>query len=239
MDGSRKFAYLLALVLFFGGVVPGSATTLTVDTGKSLELQPGGTGLFTFSATNDAGAISEDFLGWTMGFQVLPSGVTSGSLTVGELFNAATNPAVLGVEVEITQPNQIFVLANSGTINGSTGFRSMTINSLDTLATLQGSTSYNLGDLTFTASPDAAGTWNVYAVQQADPFAKTYWTDAALADGQFGNLPQSGGNSSVLVGTISVNAVPEPSSLMLAASAIVASGWFGWRSRRQPAVVEA
>jgi hypothetical protein len=239
MNGHPRTSAAVAVALcLLALVATASATTLTLDTGKSLTLLQGGSGLFTFSASNDAGDITNNFFGWNIGFQVLPSGVTSGSLNVEELFQPSVNPAVAG-DLEFIQPDQVLLLANSASINGSTNFRSMSINSLDTLATLQGSTSYNLGNVSFSATLDAAGTWNVYAVQQADPFAKTFWTNGSLADVQFGNLPQSAGDSSVLIGTISVTAVPEPSSLLLAGSAIVAAGWFGWRSRRQPTVVEA
>lgn len=198
------------------------ATTLTLDTAKALQLQQSGSGMFTFSATNDAGTITENFLGWTIGFQIRPSGVTTGSLTVGVLTASVVNPMPVG-SLEFTQPS-LFTFANSGTINGSTQFYSMSLNSTDTLGTLAGLTSYNLGNLGLTASANAEGTWNVYVVQQADPFAKTYWTDAAPADVQFGNLPQSGGNSSILVGTVTVAAVPEPSTLSLAGVALMALG---------------
>jgi hypothetical protein len=241
MNGRPRTSAVVAVALcLLALVATASATTLTLDTGKSLTLFQGGSGLFTFSATNDAGDISEVYLGWNIGFQVLPSGVTGGSLIVGELFQPAINPAVAG-ELEFIQPDQVLLLSGSAVINGSDSFRSMSINSTDTLATLQGSTSYNLGSLSFSATPDAVGTWNVYAVQQGPGFEKTYSTlfNEGFSDAYFGNLLPSAGNSSVLIGTISVTAVPEPSSLVLAGSALMAAGWFGWRWRRQPTVVDA
>jgi len=225
----RRIAAVAALLMAAAG--PAGATTLTLDTGKAVTMAPGASGTFRFSATNDAGAITADFLGWAMGFQVRPSGVTSGSLTIGSLSQSPVNPMPVG-DLEFNQP-LLLTLANTGTINGSTQFWAMSAASLDTLGTIAGSTSVNLGDLGITASPSADGVWNVYAVQQADPFAKTYWNNAVPADVQFGNLPQSAGNSSVLIGTITVTAVPEPSTMSLAGFAVVAAGWVARRRSRR------
>lgn len=211
---------------------PSPASTLTLDTGKSVTLLQGTSGTFTFSATNDAGAITDDFLGWAIGFQVLPSGSTSGLITVGALSSPAVNPMPIGT-VQLIQPG-LFPLANSASLNGSPNFYAMGMTSEDTLGSLAEFTSYNLANVALSASGDAVGTWNVYAVQQAGAFIKTFWNNAATADVTFGNLPQSG-NSSILIGTVTVTAVPEPSTISLAGFALVAAGWAARRRSRRSA----
>ena len=224
----RLLAALAALVLGLH-VVPASATTLSLDTGKSLSLQPSTTGSMTFSFTNNAGSIT-DFLSWTLGIQVLPSGSASGTLTLGTLSIPVVNPMPTSF-VDGTQPT-LATLANSGTINNSTQYYQISIQGPGT-ETILGNTSYNMGTLGFTASGAAAGTWNVYAVQQAGVFAESYWFNDSITDTDFGNLPRGAGNSSILLGTVTVSAVPEPGSLAAAAVTGGIAACCAWRRRRK------
>jgi hypothetical protein len=218
----------LAAVLMAGS---GHATVLSLDTGKSVTIQQSGSATFTFSATNDAGAITDNFLGWTIGFQVVPLGTTAGSLTVGSLSQPLTNPMPAG-SLDFTQPI-LATLANSGTINGLTQYYAMGVSSNDVLQTVNSLTSYNLGSVGFTASPTASGTWAVYAVQQSGALARSYWTDGVFSDSNFGNLPNTG-NLSVQIGTIT--AVPEPSTIALLGMSMASAGWYAWRTRRKVTV---
>jgi hypothetical protein len=221
----------LATVIVAG---PAHAATITLGTSSSLTLQQGASGTFTFTAANDAGAIT-NFLGWTLGIQVLPAGTTSGSISIGSLLVPSANPILsgtLGGNIDFTAPT-VGTLANSGTINGSTQFTFFGMSANDEFRTVNASTTYNLAALSFLASPTASGTWNVYAVQQQGPTAwKSYWTDENLTDTPFGNWPSSPvGNTAVLVGTIT--AVPEPSTIALLGMSVASAGWYAWRSRRK------
>lgn len=238
MHGRQLFpAFVAGFFLLLASIAPASATTLTLGTSTSLSLQPGETGNFTFSATNDAGAIT-NFLGWAIGFQMVPVDSPTGSLTVGFLTQPVVAPMPPG-GIDFTQPNLV-TLGSNAVINGQTQFWSIGASANDDVQTVNSLATYNLGSVAFTASLDATpgSTWQIHAVQQAGSFIKSYWTDDNFADAVFGNWPSAPvGNTSVQIGTISV--VPEPSSLMLAASAIMGAGWYGWRSRRNPLVVEA
>lgn len=230
----RRASWLCATLAALVMAGPAGATTISLDTGKSLSVSPGASGTFTFSATNDAGAITSDFLGWTMGIQLLPSGTTVGTMTIGALAQSLTNPMPTGV-VDISQP-ALQTLALSGTINGLTEYYLIGMAATEVLGSLSGNTSYNLGDLTVNASANAQGTWNVYAVQQGGSFYKTYWTNSTLTDVDFGNLvrgPQ-GTNNSILIGT--VTAVPEPSTIALLGMSMAIAGWYAWRTRRKVTV---
>lgn len=233
----KTVSFLAGSLLLLSQMVPAAATTMTMDTGKLLELQPGQSDNFTFSATNDAGAIT-NLIGWSIGFQVVPIGAPTGSLTVGLLSKPAVNPMPAG-DVDLGQP-AFGILANSAVENGSPNFWGISAAALDDVQTVNSSTSYNLGAVNFTLSANATAgdSWGIYAVQQPSTFIKSFWSDDGFNPIGFGNwqtLPNPVG--SVQIGTIS--AVPEPSSLMLAGSAIVAAGWYSWRSPRKSAVVEA
>jgi len=100
---------------------------------------------------------------------------------------------------------------------------------------------YNLADLVVELSPGAQGTWTVFGIN--DRFDTSNWFDGVTFDtNAFSNLatapitnPQS--YTSLTLGTIT--AVPEPSSLAIAGSAIAAAGWHVTRKRRTLAAVEA
>lgn len=232
---ARQLGVAMVAVCFVQAIFldRGEATTLTLDTGKSVSLSPGGSGSFTFSATNDAGAITENFLAWTIGVQILPAGVNVGSLTVGALSQPGTAPLPAG-EVDLTQPS-LSTLASGATINGSTQYYLTNASATEFLSTVDSNSSYNLGTLSLTASGDAQGTWNVYAVQQGGSFYKSYWTDAGQTDVDFGNLPRGSGgsNTSILLGTVSVVPVPEPGALALAGTALAGVAWAVRRNRRK------
>jgi hypothetical protein len=224
----RLIAAVAALV--FGlQTIPASATTLSLDTGKSLVLNPGTSGSMTFSFTNNPGDINDNFLAYTLGIQVLPAGVVSGTVTLGTLTQPVTNPMPIGT-LDFTQPT-LATLKSSGTINGTTNFYNINAATTTALGTVLGSTSYNLGTLGFTASGGAAGTWNVYVIQQGGADFQSYWTDGSILDSDFGNLPRGAGNSSLLVGTIT--AVPEPGSLAVAGVAGMMAMGCVWGRRRK------
>ena len=187
------------------------AASLVLDTGKTSVVTAGTGGVFSFSTTNaDAGDVT-NFLSWTLGIQVLPAVGSTGTVSVGTLTAASTNPMPVG-STSVTQPT----LTSLGTsINGSPNYYSMGIETTDTLGTLVSGSSYNLGSLTVNASINATGTWNLYAVQQNTPLQRTYWTDGLINDTAFSNLPLGQGNISILLGTIT--AVPEPSVAVFAA----------------------
>lgn len=202
------------------------AATLSLDTGMALPLQPSQTGSMTFSFTNNVGPIS-DFLSWTLGIQVLPAGSVTGTVALGTLTLPTVNPMPT-TQVDITQPT-LSSLANSGTINGSTDFYQIGLQGSGS-DSISSSTSYNMGTLSFTASGDAVGTWNVYAVQQGGAFFQSWWFNSSITDFDFGNLPRTAGDSSLLLGSITV---PEPNSLFIAEVIGTLAAGYAWGRRRR------
>lgn len=226
----RATGILFAIVAAALGATA-EATVLSLDTGKSLTLQQGQSGSFTFSFTNDAGAITEDFVSWTLGIQLLPVAGATGSLTLGALAQPATSPMPVGA-VDLSGPLAGTTFGNAS-INGTASFSQIVATATETVGTVASAASYNMGTVGVTASANALGTWNMYAIQQGGTAYQSYWTNASLTDTDFGNLPRGASTSvsgSLLVGTVTVSAVPEPGVVALAGSvgavvAYVASRW--------------
>lgn len=89
-----------------------------------------------------------------------------------------------------------------------------------------GAPGFNMIDLTFEASMDASGLFNIVAVPGT---GNTEWTDSAAPtqmEQSFVNVPSLGGN--VAIGQVSVTAIPEPSGLLLCGAVAM----LAWLSRR-------
>ncbi len=212
----RSFT-LIATVALGSHALPVEATTLSLDAGKSLTLSPGTTGYVTLTFTNNPDDITSNFLSWTLGIQVLPSGTVSGTVTPSGLVQSTVNSMPFGAFPDTIQPT-LLTLASSASINGSTTFYQIGMQTTVALGTVLSGNTYNMGNVGFSASGSAAGTWNIYAVQQGGANYQSFWTNGSLVDTDFGNLPRGAGNSSVLLGTITV--VPEPGSMALAAAGL-------------------
>lgn len=221
----------VAMVLVAALVAPDArSATLTLDTGKAVSLQQGATGSFVFSFTNTGTSLADTFLGWTLGVQLLPAGGNTGILTLGDLTQPAANPMPVG-PIDVLEPT-ISILVGGATINGTPNYYTMGIAATEVAGTVNAATSYNMGDLALTASGNASGVWNVYAVQQSSG-ERSHWGDVndPFTPIDFSNLARGAGNSSVLLGTVTVNAVPEPGSLALCAVAAGLAAACRWRRR--------
>jgi len=217
-------------LVLFASLPAFAQSIIDLDTGISETVEPGGSGSFTFTMANvGTSATPDNFIGWVLGIQLVPQGGNTGSLTVGSLSGGATNPMPTG-SLDITQP-VLSTLGSSATINGSTQYYFMGINTLDSLGTLAVGQTYEMGSLGLTASGDASGIWDVYTVQQNSPLFKTYFFDGSAAEQPFGNLPWGLGNQSLKLGTVEVAAVPEPSTLAMLGLAGFGAGGYAWRRR--------
>jgi len=214
-------AWLAVMVVPSG---PAHAAVINLDTGINVVGLPGSTVDFTFSATNDAGDVT-NWSGWFLGIQVLPSGSTTGGITLNPLASPVVNPSLTG-NLEVSGPGPSIPLASGISLNGSTDFRSIgIITDPEVNLTFPGSATLNLATLPVTLSADASGTWNVYVVQQPVAFLKSYYVDADATDLVFGNAqpPTLVADSyAIQVGSISV--VPEPTGITLGVLGAGAAG---------------
>lgn len=251
MNGREKIvSFLASSLLLLGQMLPASATTVTLDTGIDEEYQSdplvASFHTYTLSATNDSGSVITDFNGWFGILQLVaePGAVGTASFVQDGMTNPVVNPS-LGPSstppdaVTTTLDATYFLLAP---MNGTTDAYQVGVGN----ETAAGTTwsigqKYNLGDLQVELSPGALGMWTVFAIN--DRFDTGGWLDSETFNvAAFSNLPtapSSPANSytSLTIGTIT--AVPEPSSFLLAGSAIAAAGWYAARKRRTLAVLEA
>ncbi len=224
---SRLHARICTIASLFvlGLELPANALPLELDVGKSISVTAGQSAAFVFSATNTNSGDAVDFTAWYMGVQVIPSAGSSGTISVGNLTAATTNPIPIGqVQISTPAPRSI-----NPPLNGSTTYYDIGITTTDTPTTLTAGNSYNLGSLELNASGDASGAWEVYAIQQS--VQRTYWQELNLGEFAFGNLPFGSSNTSVLIGT--VTAVPEPATCGMAFAIFGIAGLVARRTIRR------
>lgn len=226
--GSLTITALVALLVCCGVA---SATPLNMVTGKTLGVRPGQTGILPLSIINvNSGAVVTDFNGWSSGLQLIPQAGATGTATIAAAALPATNAALTDPEVPLTLlPNQTLSVA----ANGTTSYTFITsANQSAATTTFALGQTYNVADLSISLGANASGTWNLYAVNNANGIAS--WQNPSGTATDFGNVAKSNGDAgTVLIGTVS--AVPEPEGVTLAVSAMSGLVWFVIRSRRKAA----
>ena len=225
---------LTAFVALGALCAPALATPINLNTDLALSVNPGSSGVWTLSATNqNNGTIANGWNAFAVAFQVVPDAGATGTVTLQSFVNPAANPSIPSASA-----GQPFV--GQGTfpqpINGTTDFTSIVLGySGSSFTTWASGQTYNLATITFSASADASGTWRVYASNPEDNFTdfpQTTWNLPNTNDNFFGNVPfVSGQTSTVQLGTIS--AVPEPRALTLAGSAAALIGGYSFRRSRR------
>lgn len=224
------FVVLMAAAIAVVAATEASATTLNLDTGKAVSIAPGTTGSITFSVTNVDSVSEPDFIDWQLGVQIIPTGGNVGTISFGTLGPAASDQ-VPGGSLSITQPTDASL---TNPINGTRDYKRLYIETTDAPSTLLPGNSYNLGTLSLSASADAAGSWDVYAVQE-NSTKRSYWETQTVFQQSFGNLLTGGGDVALRIGTITV--VPEPSTAGMLVVALGAAGLVV-RNRRSRKAIE-
>lgn len=200
----------------------------------TLAMTQGTTGTLAISVTN-VGSSAISLTALSIGLQLIPDGVTTGSLTLDDFLGtgtAWTNPATLPPFPDVLQ---------LGPLNGTTSFFQMSITGAYELLP---STTAVLGTVEFTASGDALGTWKLWAVNEwvDEAFPGTAVDDDAFNQQQFTNLLATEGGPGVTlqIGDIVVAPVPEPSTLaILGAAAAVLGGMRVVRARARARLLDA
>ena len=202
-----------------------AAAVVNLDTGKSLLMQPGGTGSLSLSLTN-TGDQSALINSYTLGILVVQTGGT-GTLSFDSWIAPATNPLLSDGDAEYTPFDQpsLFPLNAPVTIAGTEYFEYYPVQAANTNGVddaLVAAATRDIGSLNV-ASVDGAGTWAIYVVNQEPPeggLPVSFFQNAAPADFGFGNLPADNG-ANLLVGTVTVSVVPEPAGVGMAGCAFI------------------
>lgn len=222
MTSRFRLCAALAAVMVAVLSVTAAADVMTLGSnnppGSPLVVAPGSTtGSLFVNVTNNVGSDPPaDFMtAWQFRLVLIPDAGATGTLS----FNApATGTAP-------NPPSYVFGSSGSG-ISVTTTASQLDANDIHTGGGVQvpASPGANLLSVGFGASGTANGTWGVYAVRGA---ATTVWTDNAAVPQTrfFDNVPSGSGN--VRIADVQVQAVPEPTSLMVvavAAAGLVAGG---------------
>jgi hypothetical protein len=209
-----------ALAMSSGLPRSASATPiLNLVTTGSLAMTQGNTGTLGITVTN-TGTSPIDLAGMTIGLQLVPDGAVTGSLDLSDFLATDTpwtNPTTVPPVLE---------LLTLGQLNDSSNYFLMSISGNYTLAA---SGTAVLGTVQFTASGDAVGTWQLWAVNEwpDEGFPISFVDDDQFETFQFTDLSRDEGDPlgvTLQIGTITV-AVPEPSTwALLSVGGILAGG---------------
>jgi len=243
MNGYHKIvSVVVVLGLCLATMMPAVATPLNLNTGVSLTLDPAlsTSGTLTLAATNEnAGSAITNFNSWSVILQLIPGPGAIGSATLVGVADPSVNPSLGPASTPPTTTSSLFddTYFLLSPVNGTVDAISVGIaNDTNSSTTWTLGQTYNLADFTVQLSAGAQGTWTLYAINDENNSGSWMAPNGNLTP--FGNLPTAAEGEYTVLAVGTITAVPEPSSLLLAGSAIVAAGWFGWRSRRQPTVVE-
>ena len=213
--------------------VPVFASPINVDTGKSLSLNSGTSGILTLSLTNlNSGTAVSNFNGWGLILQLIPQAGATGTASLLSLAEPATNPA-------LSDPGDPPLFDNAyilnSAVNGTTdAYQLANSNNTSVTTTFTLGQSYNIGDLTVFLSSGATGSWKLFALNDENNTAA--WLNPQGGATAFGNLATAGVGqyTSTEIGTIT--AVPEPSTIALLGMSMASAGWYAWRTRRKVTV---
>lgn len=203
------------------------ALPINLNPDLALSLDPGSTGVWTLSATNQNNGVAvTNWNAFGIALQIIPDPGATGTVTLQSFVNPLVNPSIPAASAV---PPFVGPGSFSVPINGTTDFTGIVLSYSGTaspnVTTWTSGQSYNLATLTWNASPNASGTWRVYASNPEDDgqeLPQTTWNLPNASDRFFGNVAFVEGQTSTLqLGTITV--VPEPHGLIVAGSAAVAA----------------
>ena len=226
----RSRATPLVAILCALAALPALASPINVDTGKTLNLNSGSSGILTLSLTNlNSGSSITTFNGWGLILQLIPQPGATGTASLLSMTEPASNPA-------LTDPgdpplfDDAYVLNSA--VNGTTAaYQVANGNNTNVTTTFNLGQSFNIADLTVLLSPNATGSWKLFALNDENNTGA--WLTPQGNANAFGNLatPSAGQYTSIEIGTIT--AVPEPSTIALLGMSVASAGWYAWRSRRK------
>jgi hypothetical protein len=215
----RTAASIIAVVALL--VAPVQATLVLNDDFPVVPLlvAPGGTSsTITLSVAEDSSP-TDNVTAFQVGLDIVPNGVTTGTLTFATPTTSAASPEPPNYIFTVT-PNQGLNVQNPGAAGLElfvSDFNNPYTGGVDV------TTAVNLFEITFAASLDASGLFDIVVRR-----GTTLWTDnqsPTQMSQYFTNVPD--GSGGVVIGQISVSAIPEAGGF--AALALVSAVVGAWR----------
>lgn len=235
-------AALTLLVATSGLAMADALSVGTIPTSPlswNLATNPTDSPAMTIPITNGSTPQTATLFEWTMALEIVPANGATGTLSLATVSTPSNN--VLNAGADSPTANYISSGGYYYTFASNNG-----PNYSSTVPT----SGANMLSLQLSATSNASGTFNIYALpgSSADPLSFwTYYNQANNSDPDngvnyaFTNIPfGTGTGTGVLLGSVLVTpaAVPEPGSMVLAAIAGLGYAGYGWRKRRRAASSE-
>ncbi len=215
---NRQLACIVLVLLFTPLTTRAASISLVIDSlsGGPLTMLPNTTSDESLlSVQNDTfpNSIGEFLSGYQVALQIVPQAATTGSVT----FASPVTGSLLAEPA-----NYVFSSVDNLGLDATNSGDELFLFDLDLSATdVPTAPGNNIAAMTFLASSDAVGLFDIVAIPGA---ANSVWTDDFFRSRDFANVPAIGGP--VVIGQIMV--VPEPSGLSLCSVCLL-----GYLNRRR------
>jgi len=227
-----KFLVAAAALVVAGSAEQVSANIVTVGQLGTINMNAGAQSGFITIPVFDAGGAAVQMSGWQIAIRIVPLGGATGTVTVDVPSRAYQPGHIIADPFPAAAPYNVANTPIAGDQvfgSNSNSFSAYTVNA----------SGQNLLGLKFNASGLASGDFDVRLVEVNE---NSLWTDGAFSNQPFfvnGTQLTLQSSNSLSLGTISVAAVPEPSSLLLSGTVVGLAAWRARRKKRKQAETPA
>lgn len=212
--GWRRASVAAVLGLIVAACGPGAATAraglLLLSSTNTVEIEQGSSGLIDLAVSN-TGTDATFVNNFLVGVQLVADPGATGTLSLASVSAPASNSLLTDSP---TFDAIADTLSGTTTVGGADYIQLLGANISIFEDTLNASSIANLLRLTFSASGDALGTWTLYGVNQGSS-SVSFTADTSNQQTDFTNLPATD-DTYIALATITVTAVPEPRTTVLA-----------------------
>jgi hypothetical protein len=213
--GWRRASVAAVLGLIVAACGPGAATAraglLLLSSTNTVEIEQGSSGLIDLAVSN-TGTDATFVNNFLVGVQLVADPGATGTLSLASVSAPASNSLLTDSP---TFDAIADTLSGTTTVGGADYIQLLGANISTFDDTLNASSIANLLTLTFSASGDALGTWTLYGVNQGSSPSVSFTADTLNQQTDFTNLPATD-DTYIALATITVTAVPEPRTDVLA-----------------------
>lgn len=210
----RRWVCLTALsvgIIAFGGRAPVEAGLVLQSGASTLQFSQGSSGSLDLAVSN-TGTDATFVNNFWVGVQLVADPGATGTLSLASVSAPASNSLLTGSP---TFDASAETLSGTTTVGGADYIQLLGGNNSSFDDTLNASSIANLLTLTFSASGDALGTWTLYGVNQGSSPSVSFTAGTLDQQTDFTNLPATD-DTYIALATITVTAVPEPRTDVLA-----------------------
>jgi hypothetical protein len=209
----RRWVCLTALsvgIIAFGGRAPVEAGLVLQSGASTLQFSQGSSGSLDLAVSN-TGTDATFVNNFWVGVQLVADPGATGTLSLASVSAPASNSLLT---YSPTFDASAATLSGTTTVGGADYIQLIGANNSNSEDSLADGEVANLIAITFTASGDALGTWTLYGVNQSSS-SVSYLSNVNDVQTGFDNVPATD-DTYIALATITVTAVPEPRTDVLA-----------------------